>query len=651
MKVRPDRIQALAAAVALICLALGTNASRAATEIRASVSQTQITLADTIEYRLEVTGDAAAAGGLQPQLPDFNASGFLVVSGPSSEQRISIINGTQAAPSLTFRWMLQPTREGPLEIGPTRLVTGAGMVIQSNSVRVTVSKTAASLPGAPPSPDPAGEGIYWARTGNPAIDRQLQGRLFLRPTIDKTDAFVGEQITLRYELYQSPELGDLRYSIEDRSNPYPGFMVEVLYRPTQHLQFRQERAGERTFQVAPIEVVALFPTKTGATSIPALRMTSEIPVRADPLKRRRPTSFFDDFFLDDPFFRETVRATLVARPIGVRVLPLPTEGKPADFSGTVGEYQMAASFDRNEVQQYDLVNLKVQFTGKGQAAAISPPRLPAVPGLERFKEQSSNQPPQAGGATEGAKTFEFFLRPTEAGEIKFPGIEYALFNPSRKQYERLQTQPLTLRVLPAPKPEKPVVQVYSPPPTAAPGEQPSSVVEINRDIEYIQTTGFLRHGMTAAPLCDSTAFLSFQLVPVALLAVSYTIRRRREKIQSDVAWARRRSARSVASKRLRGARKLLAGPNADRFFEELSRALRQFVADYGNESAAGLTAERIAGLLSDRRVEAQDVSEMVALLDLCESARYSSSRPDVADMQRAFDRASELVDRLARNLR
>jgi hypothetical protein len=409
------------------------------------------------------------------------------------------------------------------------------------------------------------------------------------------------------------------------------------------LQFRRQSIAGAAFQVATIQTVALFANKNGATTIPAVVLAAELPI--DRGGRRRTQLPFDDFFFDDPFsvFQERVHARLVARPLGVRILPLPNEGRPADFSGSIGEYQMTAAFDRNEVRQYDLVTLKVQFSGRGQMDAISPPRLPTVSGLERFKEQSSS-----GG---GAKTFEFILRPTEAGEIRFPGIEYGIFNPRRKQYERLQTQPLALRVTPAPKPEKPVIQVFTPPPTGPEGQTPSSVVEINRDIEYIRTTGFLSHAWKATPLYESRTFLTFQVFPLALLAASYAVRRRREKLEGDVAWARRRSARSVAAKQLRGARQLLSAREASRFFEELSRALRLFVANQVNESATGLTADRIAQLLADRRVESQDVAEMMALLDLCEAARYTTSRPEEAEMRRAFERASELIDRLARVLK
>lgn len=638
MIVRMNRIAVVMMVAAVVCAARATIAAQPPTEIRASVSQAQMTLADTVEYRVEIKGDLAA-GGIQPVAPNFRACGFQAVGGPSTQESLTMVQG-QVSRSLTISWMLQPLREGPLEIGPTGIPIRGGRALESNRVGVTVSKMPLAAPGIGPLPGRAGEEIYSARTGNENIDRQLRDRLFLRPVIDKTEAFVGEQITLTYELCQAEGLSIRGYGIE-RPPTYPDFIVQTLYEPPSgQLQFRRQSIGGVAFQVAAIQMVALYAPKSGATTIPAAVLTADIPV--DRGIRRKFPSIFDDFPFDDPF-QERVRARLVARPIGVRILPLPTEGRPADFSGTVGEYQMTASLDRSEVRQYDLVTLKVQFTGKGQVEATSAPRILDAPGIERFKTQSS--------VAGGTKTFEFFLRPNEAGEFKFPGVEYSIFNPGRKQYERLQTQPLALRVLPAPKPEKPIVQVFTPPPTGADGQSPSSVVEINRDIEYIRTTDFLRHGLTGAPLYKIPALLTFQLFPVALLAASYAIRRRREKLEGDVAWARRRSARSVASKRLRGAHKLLSAGESSRFFDELSRALRQFVADQVNESAVGLTAERIAHALAERGIATEDVAAMIALLDLCESARYSNSRPEATEMRRAFDRASELIDRLARGLR
>jgi hypothetical protein len=639
--------------VAIPLAVTAANAGQPTIQIRASASPTQLTLADTLEYRVEITGPSAS--GAQPQAPDFAALGLQVVQGPSSQQQI-VMNNFQTQVTTVLRWALQPSREGTFDIGPTRVTLPGGQTLASNSVRVAVSKTAAPPPGAVPLPNLGNEPIYWARTGNDAIDKQLVGKLFLRPIINKTQAYVGEQITLRYVLYQAEALGRLGYGLENRPNPYPGFIVETLYQPPRgQLEFRRDTIGGVPFLVAPIESVALFANKTGSTSIPAMVMTAGLPIQSP--GRQRPRSLFDDPFFDDffadPFMRaQTVTARLVARPIGIQILPLPTEGRPTDieFSGTVGEYQMSASFDRTQVKQFDLVNLKVQFTGKGQVDAVSPPRIPKVEGLERYKEQSGSQPSHVGEEAGGTKTFEFFLRPTKAGDIQFPRIEYLVFNPRDKKYEKLQTEPLTLHVAQVAESEKPQVTVSPQPTEAGPGG-PSPVVELNRGIEYIRTTGFLSSALAAGPLYDRPGFLLLQMVPVALVGISFAVRRRREKREGDVAWARRRAARSVASKRLRGVGKLAAAAQSDRFFEELDRALRQFVADQVNESAVGLTGDQIAQVLSGRGIEEPPVKEMLSLLDLCESARYSNTRFDEGHMRQAFERASELIDQLAKTLR
>ncbi len=634
----------LSAFLALLC-AGGAVAAATDVQVHASASPAQLTLADVFQYSIEITG--AAAANAQPQPPDFEALGLQVLSGPRMQQSINIINNIPSV-SASYSWTLRPAREGTFEIPPVPVVVGRGQTIQSNAVRITVA--AAGTPPPSVSQDLQGEPVLSARSGNPNIDRQLEGRLFLRVVADKTEAYVGEPITLRYEWYQAADLPVVGYEFESRP-AYKGFLTETLYQPPRgQLQFQSKLIGNTRFEVAPIEVVALFATKSGPTSIPAMSMIASLRVQS--AGRRRSffdDPFFDDFF-DDPFGRRTIQARLTARPISFRILPLPTENRPAHFSGTVGEWTMTASLDRTEVRQYDLVALRIQFSGKGKADAISPPVLPTIPGLQRFKEQSSTEAANSASEAGGSKTFEFFLRATDAGDITIPPIEYAIFNPASKSYEILKSQPLALRVTPAPRSDQPMVQVFTPARTEAGEGGPSPVVELQRNIEYIQTTGFLSRPWLAQPLYTRAGFLLFQLIPIALVAISCAVRRRRDRLEGDVAWARRRSARSTAAKRLRQSRRYLSAAESARFFEELNRALRQFVADMLNQSAAGITAEQIAQALEARGASEQEIAEMLSLIEACESARYAAGAAGPGEMQQLYDRALELIDRLARRL-
>lgn len=648
---RYARVVLLVAAIA--GLPAASSGAASAGDVRASVSASQLTLADTVEFQVTLTG-AAASGVVRRQFPDFAGSGFDVIVGPKTERQISIVNARTEA-TLTYSWTLRPRSVGTFTIGPAQVGLSDGRTLRSNAVTVTVTKvpTAAGMPATF-----EGETISWAKTGNAQIDRQLERRLFLRPVIDKTEAYVGEQITLQYDLYEAEQLPIVGYGLEPRKDPYTGFMTETLYSPPGgQLQFQSRRVGNQLFKVATIERVALFANKSGPVTIPALVMTAD--VRVQNVGRRRP-SFFDDSFFDDFGFPSMLdgrrlRARMVAGPISVNILPLPTEGRPADFSGTVGDFEMTATFDHDEVPQHKFVALKVRFSGTGHIGAIDPPEiedvLREVPGLELFKEETETEPSTVDGKSGGAKTFNYVLRPTEAGEIKFPAMEYAIFSPAEKSYKRLKTKELALRVLPAEGVEKPIVTVPAPGVNGAPGVAPPPVTALNSDIEYIQTTRFLHGGIGAKPLYRQPGFLLFQFFPVGLVALSLAVRRRRERLEGDVATARRRAARSVASKRLRGVRKLLSAARGDRFFEELDRALRQFLADQLNESAAGLTADGVARALAGRGVEPDDTGEILALLEMCESVRYANSRPDEGEMRRAFERASEAIDRLARNLK
>jgi len=614
--------------------------------VQASIAPAQVMPGEPVQYTLE------APGSLPPETRlaslNFEQAGFQVLGGPMQQSSVSVVN-QQTTQKFSYTWTLKaPPQAGNYSIGAARLLLPDGRTLVSNAASVVVQTP-------PPLPS-SFDGVISPQTGNPEIDRQLKGGLFLHGSADKQKAYVGEQITVRYELYQAGDLGVLQYGFDRQANPYPGFMAHALYQLSERstLRFREQNVNGRMFRVAPVETTALFATKSGTFQIePSVQMYTLVGQRrrrtfGDPMFDR----FFDDPFFDSPFDRRP-RVPLRAAPIEIEILPLPTEGRPADFSDTVGAFQMAASFDRTQARQHDLVTLKVQFNGTGQVETISPPRLPEVPGLTLHQEpQIEAQPAHTAEGIGGRKTFEYIFRAAQAGAIDFPAVEYVIFNPKAGRYERLRTEPVRLTVQASAAAEQPVVSRF--PTTTATADAKTgdpSVVALTRDIEYIHTDGFLRDGWRVEPLYERPVFLMFQAAPIGLIAGSFLIRRRRLRLEGDVAGARRRSARSLASRRLRGARKPLAAGESERFFEELDRALRQFVADHANESPAGLTTGRIAEALAARGVPAEDVAGIVALLEQCESARYAKMRPDAAAMRDAYDRAAQLIDRLARSLK
>ena len=82
----------------------------------------------------------------------------------------------------------------------------------------------------------------------------------------------------------------------------------------------------------------------------------------------------DDRF-QHPFFSQTeprkVRPT--CNDIEVNVLPLPTEGRPANFSGAVGDFEISLTAQPDEVAVNDPVSVEMVITGSGNFDALTTP--------------------------------------------------------------------------------------------------------------------------------------------------------------------------------------------------------------------------------------------------------------------------------------
>ena len=71
----------------------------------------------------------------------------------------------------------------------------------------------------------------------------------------------------------------------------------------------------------------------------------------------------------------------------INVKPLPLEGRPADFSGAVGDFQVTAAVEDHNVVSNQPFNYKVRFEGRGNAKLIELPPFTPPDGLEQYDLQ------------------------------------------------------------------------------------------------------------------------------------------------------------------------------------------------------------------------------------------------------------------------
>ena len=138
------------------------------------------------------------------------------------------------------------------------------------------------------------------------------------------------------------------------------------------------------------------------------------------------------------------RKTLKTKSLKLTVQPLPEAGKPQQFSGAIGEYQISAQVARGWVEAGSALTLSVRVSGRGNMKTVTAPKLPPIPGV------IVNRPTLTEDSTSTSVAYTYALIPSQRGMLRIPAIKYTYFDPSRAVYATTQTTPIPVSVRPNP---------------------------------------------------------------------------------------------------------------------------------------------------------------------------------------------------------
>ncbi|MFH0794181.1 MAG: BatD family protein [bacterium] len=618
----------------LVITLLGVSAGAQQISFESQVDRTQVEVGDQLTYTATVTTAGQSGGVPAPEFPKFD--GFNVVSDPIPSTQLSILN-TQVSYSQSYSIQLEAIRPGEIVIPPAKLRIG-GKEYSSHEITVEVKKPAQiELP-----PGLGNENLISAKTSDANLNRKLRGQLFARPVLDKKKVYIGEPVILSIYLYVDSRALDEGISIANwgttAPGDFPGFITEEILKKDR-LTAKEEQHGDRKFTYALLSQTLLVPTKAGqlAFSPPGLGVNLRLPVT-----RRS----FDDFFMNDFFSASNTVAQLPFAPQTLEVFPLPAEGRPDNFKGTVGSYSLDATVDRQEAKEDDLVKLDLRFKGKGYATSIGKPDLPTTADFTVFDSAEKVEKDSEGDPLNSTKTFEYVLRPARPGTLTIPSVSYAIFDPEKASYATLHSQPFTLKVLPGENNAPIVLHQDVPSPT---DRQPGMRVLVNAP-DYIKTDGFLRNP-SRGPLYEMGFFWAIQSFPLLALGSAFLYRRRSRYLTEHSDEVRKVQARGVVSRRFREAQQKLQAGEIDAFCEEMSKALREYLGDKFSVQASGLTADQAREMLESHEVDQETCAEAVGLLERSDTLRYAPGSASREELQTLMEDASRLVAALDKQLR
>jgi hypothetical protein len=125
-------------------------------------------------------------------------------------------------------------------------------------------------------------------------------------------------------------------------------------------------------------------------------------------------------------------------------LPIPTVGRPADYRGAVGQYQIATDAGPTHVKSGDPINLLIGISGTGPMELVQAPPLAELPKLSAdFKVPNE---PLAGFVKGDRKIFQTTIRPRKPGVAMVPAIPFSFFDPTTAKFETVWSKPVSITV-------------------------------------------------------------------------------------------------------------------------------------------------------------------------------------------------------------
>ena len=585
-------------------------------KIVSSVDKTTLAVNQQITLTVDISGEGANKVG-DPELP--NTDDFLAFLGSGgTSQSINFINGRMSVQK-SFTYYYMAVKEGNFRIDPVKVIY-KGKTYESQPISITITKSAPQLQ----------QQIPQSRRGSGVSEPQgaTQGELFVKALVNKRSVYQNEPVVITYRIYTNVNVTNFAISKLPGTS---GFWVEDVPMSRQP-EVKEEVINGRKYTTAEVKKMILFPTSPGQKTIDPLGLECDVRVQS---RRRR--DFFDSFF-DDPFFGRTVRKSISSSPISIKVLPLPAEKKPANFSGAVGTFKITASIDKNSVKTNEAITLKVKIAGQGNIKILPQPKVAIPSDFEKYDPKITENIDRSGNTVSGSKTYEYVLVPRFPGVQRIEPIEFAYFDINVRDYRVVRTPEIVINV------EKGEDEFVS----GSIGFGKEEVRLIGKDIRFIKKTspGFRWIGSQAF---SSTLYIFLLILPLFVLAGSWGYRSHLDRLSENVAYARSRKANQIAMSRLRKAKELLNEKTQKDFYAEIARALQGFVGNKLNIAEAGMITDKVETMLHSRGADEEDIRSLVEALQHCDYQRFAPSMSGPEEMKKFFEKAKNIIIKLEKS--
>lgn len=563
---------------------------------KTKVSKNRLGLNERLRVSFEMNEDG---DNFNP--PSFE--GFTVVGGPNQSVSNSWVNGVRSY-SKSYTYFLNPNRKGKLTIGQASIEI-KGEVYKTTPVSVQVTE-AVNNPNSPQA------------RANAIVDDNLH----LVAEVSKSNPYLNEAISVQYKLYFSSEISV--YNVNEVEMPkYTDFWSHQI--PIEKLEIQRGEYKGQPYNYVTWRKTVLYPQKSGTLVLAPLTLNVSVDV---PTNRR-------DFFGNRVYQKTPKIVTAGKRTIKVR--PLPLAGRPADFDGAVGQFDLNVRFNKTELKSSESFQATVKVSGRGNLKLFSLPTFNAPSSLEVYEPEHKERVKTNLLGMQGSIEDTYTVVPQYQGNYPIPSIGFSFFDPVKEEYVRLRSNETLIDVYEGPVAATPVKKQNTPQiKSPVTSEATFDFIKLETELVPIETT----------PFYGSKRFWLWILSPLVLFVLTLLVLRKIENTTVDPVTRKQKLAARLAKKYLSSAKKVLGDKAL--FYDALERALHNYLKAKLSIETTDFSKDRIARLLEEKKATKENISAFISVLEKCEAARYAPST--AVRMQEDFDQALTVITALDREI-
>lgn len=438
--------------------------------------------------------------------------------------------------------------------------------------------------------------------------------IFVRISMSKQKVYEQEAVVCTIKLYTKYNISQFMTTLQPS---FDGFLIEELaLEPTLN---NVEHYNGQNYMVAELKKCILFPQKSGKLTISSGNYDVTL------VQYEQVRSMFG-------IIRQPVenQVQVKSNSVTVNIQPLP-EPKPDTFYGAVGQFTVNTEVKPNHFKTYEAATYHFNVSGTGNIKYLQAPKINFPSQFDVYDPQSNVDAKEVGTSVKGKASFEYTFIPQYVGDYVIPANKFTYFDPSKSQYVSIDVPAVQLKVAKGVATESDVVV--------------SRDLELrNKDILHIKTGNF---DLTK----DNTLYLNtfiywlWYILPLLMLVSVMWYNRKTIKERSNVQLLKNKRANKVAKKRLKQAQTYLKQNDSNNFHSEILKALWGYLSDKLTIPVSELNKENIASELESYGAKADDIKQLLSILDKCEFAQYA---PELSgsNMGEIYYEASDIMDKL-----